>query len=57
MDDNNKEYNQSDVKFKSMSISQMENETTKIEGEITINDHLRKNLFYLFCILYCVSNY
>ena len=56
MDDNNKEYNQSDVKFKSMSISQMENETTKIEGEITINDHLRKNLFYLFCILYCVSS-
>ena len=53
-DDNNKNYNKSDVKIKSMTISKLENELEK-NDQIEINDKLRKNLFYFLCIEYCVS--
>lgn len=53
MDDNNK---QSDINFKSTIISQMEKENAEIEDEIAINDNLRNILFYLFCIIYCISS-
>ena len=57
MDDcNNQNNDQSEVKLESMTISQMEKEGVAIDGDITINDHLRKLLFYLICIIYCVSS-
>ena len=57
MDDcNNQNNNKSEVNIKSMTISQLENEGVAIGGDITINEHLRKLLFYLICIVYCVSS-
>ena len=52
--DDNSNYNKSVIKIKSMTISKLENELDK-NDDIEINDKLRKSLFYLFCIEYCVS--
>ena len=46
-------YNQPEERDKIIAQSSKENEN---DEEITINDHFRKTLFYLFCFINCISS-
>ena len=46
---------ETEIKMGSMNVSQFRYEGIKNDGEIKINDKIRKSIFYILCGVYCIS--